>query len=274
LQGTFTATRSANDMKPDVNCAGLGGLSVVGPIRHLLPHESLVYVADSAHCPYGEKPAEFLRERAAAICEFLIGEGCKAIVVACNTATVATVGPLRKRYAVPVVGLEPAVKPAAIATRSGVIGVLATSHTLQSEQYGLLLERYARKLKVLGEPCPGWVDLVEQGQLDGPLTEALVERHVRPLLAGGADTLVLGCTHYPFLRPVIERLAGAAVTILDTGEPVARQLRRRLAETGRLADTSSGTRHRFLTSGEPGTAEAFVRRAWPDIDVLETFAPQ
>ncbi len=253
--------------------SGLGGLSVVEPIRRLLPHESLVYVADSAHCPYGDKPAEFLRQRAVAICEFLIGEGCKAIVVACNTATVATVGPLRERYAIPVVGLEPAVKPAALATRSGVIGVLATSHTLQSEQYGLLIERYAAALKVLGEACPGWVEAVEQGQLDGPMTEVLVERHVRPLLAGGADTLVLGCTHYPFLRPVIERIAGAAVTILDTGEPVARQLRRRLAATGRLAAAPAGIRHRFLTSGEPGAADAFVRRAWPEINVLETFAP-
>lgn len=253
--------------------SGLGGLSVVAPIRRLLPRESLIYVADSAHCPYGEKPADYLRERAVAISEFLMRQSCKAIVVACNTATVATVKLLRERFDIPVVGLEPAVKPAAAVTRSGVIGVLATTHTLESEQFGRLLERHAASLKVIGEACPGWVDAVEQGRLDGPETEALVERHVRPLLAGGADTLVLGCTHYPFLRTVIERIAGPAVAVLDTGEPVAHQLCRRLTEQGLLA-ADGIPRHRFFTSGDPAAAVSFVRNAWPEIAHLETLADE
>jgi glutamate racemase len=252
--------------------SGLGGLSVVASIRSLLPDESLLYVADSAHCPYGDKDAEVLRERALAIAEFLLDQGCKGIVVACNTATMATIAMLRERVAVPVVGIEPAVKPAAAISRSGVIGVLATATTLRSEPYAELCARHASKLTILSEACPGWVEAVEQTLPDGPEIDALVERHIHPLLAGGADTLVLGCTHFEFLRAHIERLAGPTVRVVDTGEAVARQLRRRLEQHGILNLSGGATiQHRFFTSGETAVVEAFVGRVWPAIRRIERF---
>jgi glutamate racemase len=252
--------------------SGLGGLSVVASIRSLLPDESLIYVADSANCPYGDKDAEVHRERALAIAEFLLEHGCKAIVVACNTATLTTVDMLRKRFAMPVVGIEPAVKPAAAATRSGVIGVLATAATLRSEKFAELCERHASTLTVLSEACPGWVEAVEKGLHDSHETEALVELHLRPLLAAGADTLVLGCTHYAFLRAQIESIAGPSVSVIDTGEPVARQLRRRLEEQGILnLPGCAKNQHRFFTSGEVVAAEPFVRRVWSEIALIERF---
>ena len=250
--------------------SGLGGLSVVEPIRRLLPDESLIYVADSAHCPYGNKPGDYLRRRARIIAEFLVDQGCKALVVACNTATAATVMMLRECHDLPVVGLEPAVKPAVGVTRKGVIGVLATSGTLQSEQFAALLRRHAASATVLAEACPGWVEAVERTQLQCPETEALVEQHVRPLLAKGADTLVLGCTHYPFLRPHIERIAGPEVTVIDTGEPVARQLQRRLNEQGLLAGPARPSLS-FYTSGDPSAATAFVRTVCPEVALIGAF---
>jgi glutamate racemase len=252
--------------------SGLGGLSVVGPIRKLLPGESLLYVADSKHCPYGDKDEHFLRDRAAAIGDFLVDQGCKAIVVACNTASVASVGMMRERFKVPVVAVEPAVKPAAALTRSGVVGVLATRATLRSEQYAQLLARHAATLQVIGEACPGWVEAVERGELDSPATAAMVAERVDALLARGVDTLVLGCTHFPFLRPHVERAAGRAVTILDTGEPVARQLQRRLDAAGLLGEAAGPVRHRFLASNVTPHIEGFVRRVWPDIAGIESFA--
>jgi glutamate racemase len=252
--------------------SGLGGLSVVGAIRGLLPNESLLYVADSAHCPYGEKDDDLLRQRAQLISEFLLEQGCKAIVIACNTATLATVAMLRQRIAVPVVGIEPAVKPGAARTRSGVIGVLATAGTLRSEQFAELCKRHATALTILGEACPGWVEAVEQASLDGPEIDALVARHIHPLLAGGADTLVLGCTHYAFLRAHIERIAGPNVSVLEPSDPVARQLRRRLEidDMLNLAEVVT-SRHRFFTTGEPALVEPFVRRVWPEIVQIEKF---
>ncbi|MDD5033113.1 MAG: glutamate racemase [Methylococcaceae bacterium] len=252
--------------------SGLGGLSVVDAIHRLLPEESLLYVADSGHCPYGDKPVEYLQERARVIAEFLLRQGCKALVVACNTATAATVSMLRERHSIPILGLEPAVKPAAAATRSGIIGILATAGTLRSQRYALLLERYAPSLTVLSEACPGWVEAVESLQLEGPETEALVESHVRPLLEGGVDTLVLGCTHYPFLRGPIERIAGPAVAVIDTGEPVARQLKRRLLELGLLTQSSvPPPALSFFTSGDPNRVASFVRRVSPELKHIDRF---
>jgi glutamate racemase len=251
--------------------SGLGGLSVVEPIRSLLPYESLIYVADSKHCPYGDKPEQFLRDRAIAIGDFLVGQGCKAIVVACNTASAASVGMMRERFKLPVVAVEPAVKPAAALTRSGVIGVLATRTTLHSEQYALLLARYAATLEVVGEVCPGWVEAVERGELDTTETAAMVAQRVHSLIARGVDTLVLGCTHFPFLREQVERAAGPEVTILDTGGAVARQLQRRLGEKGLLGGRADSVQHRFLTSNRTDELEAFVRRVWPDIGPIEPF---
>lgn len=203
--------------------SGVGGLSVLRELVQHLPQARFVYVADSAHCPYGGKSAGAITARAMAITDFLIGRGAEQIVVACNTATIAAIEALRASHALNFVGMEPAVKPAVAATRSGVVGVLATGAALAGSKLLKLIDAHAGAVRIITQPCPGLVERVEAGDLDGPSTRALLARHVQPLLAAGADTLVLGCTHYPFLRPVIAELAGSGVTLLDTGAAVARR---------------------------------------------------
>lgn len=216
--------------------SGVGGISVLRHIRALLPAEDLLYCADSDFAPYGNKSAEFIRERAIHLADFLIAQGAKALVVACNTATAAAIQALRERYSLPIIGMEPAVKPAVKATRSGVVGVLATSGTLNSAQFAALLESYGREVQVVTEACHGLVEQIERGELDTQQTRQLLQRYLAPLLGAGADTIVLGCTHYPFVKPLIEALAGPAITLIDTGEAVARQVYKRLAESGLLND--------------------------------------
>ena len=175
--------------------SGVGGLSVLREIRRELPHEDLLYVADCGHAPYGDKPLAAIESRAVAITEFLLAQGAKTVVVACNTATGAAARVLRSRYPVPIVAMEPAVKPAVERTRSGVVGVLATRQTLASQTFAALLDRIDHCTRILPQPCPGLVERVESGDLDGAPTRTLLTGFLQPLLARGADTLVLGCTH-------------------------------------------------------------------------------
>ena len=229
--------------------SGVGGLSVLAEIRQRLPNESLLYVADSAHVPYGEKSAEFILERSARISDFLLAEGAKALVVACNTATAAAVAELRQRYPqLPIVGMEPAVKPAAAATRSGVVGVLATTGTLKSARFAALLDRFAADVRVVTQPCPGLVEQIEAGELQGPATRELLAGFVAPLLAEGCDTLILGCTHYPFVKPLLRELLPAQVSLIDTGAAVARQLQR-LLEARALLAAGPARPTRYWSSG-------------------------
>ncbi|MDE2598066.1 MAG: glutamate racemase [Rhodocyclaceae bacterium] len=244
--------------------SGLGGLSVVRAIVELMPSESLLYVADTAHCPYGSRSVEYLRARAMHISAWLQAQGAKAIVVACNSATVATIATLRENFSLPIIGIEPAIRPAAANTKSGVIGVLATAATLGSAHLAALIERHTEYHEVVTSACPGWVEAVEAGALDSPATRALVEASVQPLLDAGADTLVLGCTHFPFLRPLIEVVAGPSIRILETGMPVARQLQRQL-QSHQLAANGSPPVHRFLSSANPAAQAAFVRHYWPGV---------
>lgn len=244
--------------------SGLGGISVLAEIRRRLPGEDLVYVADSAHVPYGGHPAAFILARSLTLSGFLVEQGAKAVVVACNTATAAAVPALRARFAIPIVGMEPAVKPAAAATAHGVVGVLATAGTLRSARFAALLERFGERIHVVTEPCPGLVERVERGALDDPVTRGLVRRHLAPLLAAGADVIILGCTHYAFLRPLIEQEAGPDVSVIDTGEAVARQLERRLEELGGLRTSGEGGRTRFYTSGPVEALAAVLPRLWPE----------
>nr|WP_246237763.1 glutamate racemase [Caldichromatium japonicum] len=244
--------------------SGVGGLTVLREIRRLLPAEDLLYVADSAYAPYGDKPSAVIAARALAITEFLLGQGAKAIVVACNTATGAAVQLLRAHYPIPVIAMEPAIKPAVERTRSGVIGVLATRRTLESPNLAQLVERFAGQSKILLQPCPGLVERIESGDLDGPATCALLEDYLEPLLAHCADTLVLGCTHYPLLRPVIQALAGPQILILDSGAAVARQVQRRLSESGILAPAGRVGRELFWTSANPGQVRPLIAWIWGD----------
>jgi glutamate racemase len=225
---------------------------VLRELRALLPAEDFIYYSDSGHCPYGGKPREAIVARAVAITETLAARGAKLVVVACNTATIAAVEHLRETFPLPFVGMEPAVKPAVAATRSGVVGVLATGAALAGEKFLRLIQAHARDVRVITQPCPGLVEQVEAGDLDGGRTRALAERYVGALIGQGADTIVLGCTHYPFLRPLIAALAGPGVTLLDTGAAVARQVRRVL-ERESLLRSAGGGRIEWLTSGDPAT---------------------
>lgn len=242
--------------------SGVGGLTVLREIRTLLPSESLLYVADSGHVPYGEKSAEYIRERCRAIAEFLLARGAKALVLACNTATVAAVAELRALYPqLPLVAMEPAVKPAAAATRSGVVGVLATTGTLKSARFAALLDQFASDVRVVTQPCPGLVELIEAGDLHSPALHALLRGYVQPLLDAGCDTLILGCTHYPFLKPLLGEWLDPSISLIDTGAAVARQLQRLLSERQLLANGLAAPEH-FWCSGEPLLMQRVLPTLW------------
>ncbi|GGJ92928.1 glutamate racemase [Pseudomonas matsuisoli] len=241
--------------------SGVGGLSVLREIHARLPLESLIYVADSGHVPYGEKTPEYIRERCRAIADFLLLKNAKALVVACNTATAAAAADLRERYPeLPIIAMEPAVKPAAAATRNGVIGVLATSGTLASARFAALLDRFAADICVVTQPCPGLVEQVEAGKLDDPETERLLKTFTGPLLAQGCDTVILGCTHYPFLRRALERMLPPEVTLVDTGAAVARQVERLLCNKSLTSAGASTTS--FWTSSEPDVLQKRLPLLW------------
>jgi glutamate racemase len=207
--------------------SGLGGLTVVREVRRVMPAETFVYVGDSAKAPYGPRPADEIRALSLGQARFLLERfGCRGLVIACNTATAAAAEAVRAAVApMPVVAMEPAVKPAAAATRTGVVGVLATVGTLSSARFAALLARHddGGRVRFLTTSCPGWVEAVEQGRTTGPEAYDLVARYVKPLVAAGADALVLGCTHFPALRPLIEEAAGPGVAVLDVGAAVARR---------------------------------------------------
>ncbi|UVJ44797.1 glutamate racemase [Pseudomonas sp. LS1212] len=252
----------ANQAPIGVFDSGVGGLSVLGEIRHLLPDESLLYVADCGHIPYGEKSPEFIRQRCRKVAEFFHARGAKAFVLACNTATVAAVADLREQYPHwPIIGMEPAVKPAAAATRTGVVGVLATTGTLQSAKFAALLDRFANDVRVITRPCPGLVELIEQGELQSPALRELLAGYVEPLLAGGCDTLILGCTHYPFLKPLLHEMVPESVAIIDTGAAVARQLKRLLGERALLA-TGPSLPAQFWTSADTEHFSKILPMLW------------
>lgn len=240
--------------------SGVGGLSVLRAIAQQLPQAPLHYLADSAHAPYGARDAAFIEQRALALAGRLLDEGAGMLVVACNTASVVAVARLRERWAgLPIVAMEPALKPAAAITKSGTVGVLATERTLASAAVQRLQAAHPQVRWRL-QPCPGWVEAIERGDTDGPATRALVQRHVRPLVDAGADTLVLGCTHYPFLAPLIAEAAGPGVTLVDPAPAVARQVaaRRPPAAAGPVPPAAP----RFSSTGDPAHAAALISRLW------------
>lgn len=253
--------------------SGVGGISVLKHIRAILPDEDLLYFADSRYAPYGNKSPEFICDRAIVLSDFLLAQGAKALVVACNTATAAAVTMLRDRYSLPIIAMEPAVKPAAAATKTGVIGVLATSGTLKSAQFAGLLEHYGQHVQVVTQACHGLVECIERGELDADSTKALLQTYVQPLLDAGADTLVLGCTHYPFVRHLIEELVGKDVVLVDTGAAVAKHLKHRLEDADILADAGPSGHVRFWTNSQAPDATQVISQLWgvaADVVVLES----
>ena len=233
-------TNSFNNQAIGVMDSGVGGISVLKHIHTLMPHESLIYFADSKYAPYGNKTPAEITARCMKIADFLIKQNVKAIVVACNTATAAAIDEMREKCTAPdfnfiIIGMEPAVKPAAEASKNGIIGVLATVGTLKSAQFAALLESYGRNVKVVTQACVGLVECIERGELDTPETKALIRQYTAPLLAEGADTIVLGCTHYPFVKHVIQEIVGKNISLIDTGAAVANQLKLQLQQKSKLA---------------------------------------
>lgn len=248
--------------------SGVGGLSVLRHIRALLPDEHLYYFADSGFAPYGDKPEQVVAERSLAIARFLVARGAKALVVACNTATVAAIRLLREHYPeMPIVGVEPGLKPAAAASRTGNVGVLATEGTLCGDKFRLLMEQVsaASGAQFLLQGCTGLADQIELGELGSEATIAMLERYVVPLLDQGADTLVLGCTHYPFVQDAIEHIvarhSSREVALIDTGDAVARQLQRLLSGAGLLRQASGPA----TLAGYTSASAAALRSAFDNL---------
>lgn len=237
--------------------SGVGGLSVLPALRRALPEESFVYVADSGHAPYGERSIDFLRQRADAVFGFLLEQGVRAVVIACNTASVALARELRERYPLPIVAMEPAIKPAVQLTRTGQVLVLATSGTVRSEAVARLCREHGTQVNVKLQACPGLAEQVERGELHTPATRALIERYVAPAREQGADTIVLGCTHYAFLADTLAEVAGPGVTLVEPSEAIARQLVR-VRPVPAVPDASPGS-VRYVTSGEPAVLQDFLR---------------
>lgn len=216
----------------------------------LLPHESTIYLADHAHVPYGARPVVEIEALTHTAVDWLIAQGSKMVVIACNTASAAALTSVRERWPdIDIVGMEPAVKPASERTRTGKVGVMATPGTLQAGRFSSLVERYASGVQVITQACPGLVEWVEAGKLDGPVVEARLHEFLDPLIAVGVDHLVLGCTHYPFLTPAIRQVVGEGITIIDPAPAIARQVQRLLLAGGCLADGDENARHRFYTTG-------------------------
>lgn len=254
-------------MKIGVFDSGVGGLSVWKEIYALMPDECYLYFSDGAFCPYGPKSVEEVRGRSLAITDFLISRGAGMVVVACNTATAASIAILRSRYDIPFIGMEPAVKPAVMRSKSGVVGVLATEGTLRGQIYHHTLEEYAGNVKVIEQVGDGLVELVEAGMAESPEAYALVARYVKPMVDAGADSIVLGCTHYPFLINAIRAAAGPAAAIINPAPAVARQARHLIAEKECCAsrpDVRGGCT--FCSSSGVEVMRGLVRSIAPDIE--------
>ena len=242
--------------------SGVGGLSVLKHIHQLLPREHLYYLADSAWAPYGPRPRHEVRERCCRIVDRLLEKDIKALVLACNTATAAAVVELRKQYNIPIVAMEPAIKPAVALSRNGVIAVLATEGTIDSERFLDLRSRFADQVEIITVACHGLVDSIEQWPGDRMKRQGLLKQYIQPVLARAADTLILGCTHYPLIMDEIQAVVGPHVTLLDTGPAVARELRRRLAALGLESHSENTQSATFFTTGDPAQQQPLLSHFW------------
>jgi glutamate racemase len=239
--------------------SGVGGGTVLAEVRRQLPHENLLYLADQARCPYGTRPIAELQVLALSSAEWLIAHGAKLVVVACHSASAAALPLLREHFPeIAFVGMVPAVKPAVLATRTGVVGVLATPATIGGGLLRDVVERWANGVRIIAQPCAGLADAVEQGALNSPATQQLLEHYLRPLLAAGADTLVLGCTHYPFLADQIHAIVGPHVALINPAPAVARQTARILHERGLVRQSAGAAFIRYATTGNPATFAALI----------------
>jgi glutamate racemase len=251
---------SSNSTSPiGIFDSGVGGISVLRAIREQMPEENVLYFGDQGHIPYGPRPMEQIRNFSEAITTFLLEHDAKIVVVACNTASAAALKYLRKRFPdVPFVGMEPAVKPAAEQTQTGKVGILATPATFQGALYASVVERFANGVELLQNTCNGLVQQIEQGNLNGGETRKILEEALSPMMERNIDTVVLGCTHYPFVIPLIQRIVGENVRVIDPAPSVAKQVRR-LLEAG-MGKSLSSMRGKvtFYTSGDPASLKSML----------------
>ena len=241
--------------------SGVGGLSVAREIRRTLPGEDLLYVADTAYCPYGDRPLEEVRTRALAVGRYVERAGAKLLVAACNTASGAALEHLRQAVTIPVVGLEPAVKTGVSVTRNGKVGVMATAGTLASARFARLVREHARGVEVVPQPCPGLADLIEEGHFDGEHLYAWLEPLTQPLKRAGVDTVVLGCTHYAFVSEPLARVLGPAVQLVDSAPAIARRTEHLLRDDKQTRRDGPGA-FTVLTTGDPRKVAPVVARLW------------
>jgi len=254
--------------------SGVGGLSLLRCIREELPEEDLIYVADSGYAPYGDKSSEYIEKRSFAITEFLVEQKAKAIVVACNTATAAAIAKMRAIFDLPIIGMEPGVKPAIAASKSKTVGIMATTETLKSEKFRLLTDRFCNDCNIVTQACPGLVEQVEQFDLSDRKTIELLERYVGAILEKGADIIVLGCTHYLFLADLIREIAGRDIKVIDTGLAVAKEVGRRLKEADILLNSNKNGNEKFWTSGNIINTGRIIKQLWNEDAVVEPLPPK
>ena len=247
--------------------SGLGGLSIWQEIVARLPKESTHYVADSQFAPYGTKETVFIVRRATELTEFLLEKGCKLIVVACNTATTTAIQELRKRFNVPFIGIEPAIKPAALHTQTGKVGVLATKGTLSSQLFHRTKDLHTRGIAIIEREGAGLVEAIESGDLHAAELRELLQSHLHFLLEEQIDVLVLGCTHYPFLLPLIRELLPPQIEIIDSGEAVARQTEAVLKSLDLISPISTDVKRYFYSSGDAAVLESFLQSLHYDYGV-------
>lgn len=253
--------------------SGLGGLTVLTEMQTLLPHEDLVYVADSAYAPYGNKDSETIVKRSLYIANSLQKmHEIKGLVVACNTATAAAIHILRDKLDIPVIGMEPAIKPAVHSTQTGMIGILATENTLKSDKFSNLLDKHQHQARMITQPCAGLVEAIEQGALQSVKTKALLLSYISPLLDEGVDTLVLGCTHYPWLLPMIREVVGEGVRVISTGKAVAKQVNMQLMNALNGQDKQGELL--FYTTGNKTQVSLLSSQLLQDDIVFQSFYPQ
>lgn len=240
--------------------SGVGGLSILDEALQQLPHHNYIYFADSANAPYGDKPPQWIAERSLQICRYLMEQDCSAIVVACNTATAEAIATIRSTLNIPIIGVEPGIKPAAMQSQNGIVGVLATEATLNSDKFNALLATLPEHCQFIKQAGAGLVPLIEAGLIETPEMQALLRSHLKPIQDQGADTLVLGCTHYPFLKKMIRAVVGDSMTLIDTSDAVVRQLLRQMHQQGLIVSSKHSPKLSLLSTANADTLEAMAER--------------
>ena len=240
--------------------SGVGGLSILDEALQQLPHHNYIYFADSANAPYGDKSPQWIAERSLQICRYLMEQDCSAIVVACNTATAEAIATIRSTLDIPIIGVEPGIKPAAMQSQNGIVGVLATETTLNSDKFNALLATLPEHCQFIKQAGAGLVPLIEAGLIETPEMQALLRSHLKPILDQGADTLVLGCTHYPFLKKMIRAVVGDSMTLIDTSDAVVRQLLRQIHQQGLIVSSKHSPKLSLLSTANADTLEAMAER--------------